>query len=172
MKNERQWFVVYTRANCEKKFADQVNKLESDCEAFLPIVEQKRQWSDRVKVISAPLFKSYVFVFIDGNEFQQIKRFAGFVSFIKFNNAPAVLSTREITKIRNFVASDRVEEVLANRFIKGTPIEIVGGSLQGYQGKLIERRNRQLIAVEVEGLEQSMILTLPIELVKPIKEGQ
>ncbi|MBD1583134.1 UpxY family transcription antiterminator [Pseudoalteromonas sp. S16_S37] len=170
MNNQRQWFVVYSKANCEKKFADQVCKLQSDCEAFLPVIKQSKQWSDRVKVINTPLFKSYVFVYIDGNEFQQLKRFSGFVSYVKFNNLPAIIAPNEIEKIKQFVLNGNIVEVLANRLIKGSHIEIISGSLKGYRGKLIERRNKKFVAVEVEGLEQSMLLTLPVELLKPVIE--
>ncbi|BBN80534.1 transcription antitermination protein NusG [Pseudoalteromonas sp. A25] len=170
MNNQRQWFVVYTKANCEKKFADQVNKLQSNCEAFLPVIQQSKQWSDRVKVIDTPLFKSYVFVFIDGNEFQQLKRFSGFVSYVKFNNLPAIINQNEIEKIKQFVLNGNIVDVLANRLVKGMHIEITSGSLKGYRGKLVERRNKKFVAVEVEGLEQSMLLTLPVELLKPVQE--
>ncbi|WP_239462842.1 UpxY family transcription antiterminator [Pseudoalteromonas fuliginea] len=170
MKNERQWFVVYTKANSEKKFAVQVNLLQSDCEAFLPLIDQARQWSDRTKVVSVPLFKSYVFVYIDGNEFQQLKRLPGFVSYIKFNNLPAVISQQEMKKIQRFISTGKVVEVLSNRLLVGTKVEIVSGNLQGYCGILVERRNQQLVAIEVEGLAQSMMLTLPEMLLKPIVE--
>ncbi|CAH9053845.1 Transcription antitermination protein RfaH [Pseudoalteromonas holothuriae] len=171
MINQRQWFVVYTKANCEKKLAEQVNKLQSGCEAFLPAIEKTKQWSDRVKVVTTPLFKSYVFVYIDGNEFQQLKRFAGFVSYIKFNNAPAVISPKEIEKIKRCVLHGHIVDVLTKRLVKGAAVEIISGSLKGYQGTLVERRSQKLVAVEVEGLEQSMVLTLPIELLKPVTEG-
>lgn len=171
MNTMRQWYVVYTAANAEKKFAEQVNRLQSQCEAYLPLIEQNRQWSDRNKIIHVPLFKSYVFVYLDGNEFQIVKRLAGFVNYIKFNGLPAILAAQEIQKIKTLTLTKSIANAMANRLVKGQRVEIIGGSLQGYQGTLIESRNQKYVAIEVQGLEQSILVTVPIDLLKVVEEA-
>jgi len=63
--NERNayWYAVYVRSRYEKK----VNRdfIDKRIECFLPLLETWRQWSDRKKKVSEPLFRGYVFVRID-----------------------------------------------------------------------------------------------------------
>jgi transcription antitermination factor NusG len=57
------WYAIYTRPRWEKKvnFLLQGKGIESYC----PLNKVRRKWSDRIKTIEEPLFKSYVFVKID-----------------------------------------------------------------------------------------------------------
>ena len=62
----RKWYAIYTRPRWEKK----VNLLlgGKGIESYCPLNKIKRKWSDRLKTIQEPLFKSYVFVKIDDGE--------------------------------------------------------------------------------------------------------
>ena len=54
------WYAVYTKANHEKRVAQQ---LEQRCvEHFLPLYESIRRWKDRRIWLQTPLFRGYVFV--------------------------------------------------------------------------------------------------------------
>ena len=57
------WYAVYVRSRHEKK----VHQLfqEQGLTSFLPLLETWKQWSDRKKKVSDPLFRGYVFVNID-----------------------------------------------------------------------------------------------------------
>jgi transcription antitermination factor NusG len=56
----KKWFAIYTRPRWEKK----VHKLleEKGIECYCPLNKVHRKWSDRIKIVEEPLFKSYVFV--------------------------------------------------------------------------------------------------------------
>jgi transcription antitermination factor NusG len=62
----KKWLAIYTRPRWEKK----VNLLlqEKGVESYCPLNKVKRKWSDRVKIIEEPLFKSYVFVKVSDDE--------------------------------------------------------------------------------------------------------
>ena len=60
MATAKKWLAVYTRPRWEKK-VDQLLK-EQGTESYCPLNKVKRKWSDRVKTVEEPLFKSYVFV--------------------------------------------------------------------------------------------------------------
>ena len=74
----RKWLAVYTRPRWEKK----VNQLlsEKGVENYCPLNKVRRKWSDRVKVVEEPLFKSYVFVRIGENEKWEIKKINGILN--------------------------------------------------------------------------------------------
>src|SRR5271170_1042039 len=56
------WYVVYTRANHERRVADQL--AERGLDHFLPQYESVRKWKDRRMLLQMPLFPGYVFVHI------------------------------------------------------------------------------------------------------------
>ncbi|AOT08532.1 UpxY family transcription antiterminator [Pseudoalteromonas luteoviolacea] len=170
MSTIRNWYVVYTKPNTEKKFAEQVSRIKSGCEVFLPLVIEKKQWSDRIKSIAKPLFKSYVFIYVDDFEYHHIKRLSGFVDYIKFNGKPSVVSSTEIAKIKTVMSSGYQYEPVPSRLAIGSSVEITVGALKGYQGKLIARKNGSVFVIEIEGLDQSLMISVPSDLLQ-LKEA-
>lgn len=64
------WYVLYVKSRWEKKVNESLMNVH--IESFLPLVKSARQWSDRKKINSSPLFPSYVFVHINsGLEFRK-----------------------------------------------------------------------------------------------------
>ncbi|OCQ22909.1 hypothetical protein A7985_02830 [Pseudoalteromonas luteoviolacea] len=167
----RKWYVVYTRPNAEKKFAEQIKKITSGCDFYLPLKTESRQWSDRVKRISIPLFKSYVFVFLNDDEYHYIKRLNGFVDYIKFNGKPSVISSSEVEKIKTIVASEFPCEPTSRKFALGQIVEIKSGSLRGYRGQLVDIQNESVFAIELQGIEQSLLISIPASLISLTEEA-
>ena len=76
----KKWFAIYTRPRWEKK----VNLLlqEKGVESYCPLNKVKRKWSDRVKIIEEPLFKSYVFVKVSDEEKTTVRMTACVTNFV------------------------------------------------------------------------------------------
>ena len=53
------WFVAHTKSRCEVKASDFFKK--NGVESYVPVFEEKRQWSDRTKKIITPAISGYVF---------------------------------------------------------------------------------------------------------------
>ena len=53
------WFVAHTKSRCESKASDFFKK--NGVESYVPVFEEKRQWSDRTKKIITPAISGYVF---------------------------------------------------------------------------------------------------------------
>src|SRR6202040_2303430 len=53
------WFALRVRPNYEKPVAAALRG--KGFQEFLPLVQSRRQWSDRVKVMDLPLFPGYLF---------------------------------------------------------------------------------------------------------------
>ena len=58
--NTEKWIAAYTKPRHEKVAYDQL--INKGFSAYLPLLRQKRKWSDRKKWVEIPLFKSYIFV--------------------------------------------------------------------------------------------------------------
>src|SRR3954462_11033975 len=95
------WYAIYTRPRWEKK----VNTLlsEKKIESYCPLNKMRRKWSDRIKTVEEPLFKSYVFVKIEEEERTRVRMTEGVVNFVYWNGKPALIKDREIQTIRRFL---------------------------------------------------------------------
>lgn len=99
---ERQkWYAVYTKPRWEKKVTRLLQEKELEC--YCPLNKVKRRWSDRIKTIEEPLFKSYVFVRIREKKMTEVRMTSGVVNFVYWAGKPAIIRDKEIETIRKFL---------------------------------------------------------------------
>ena len=97
----KKWFAVYTKPRWEKKI---FTVLENrNIEAYCPLNKVRKKWSDRYKWVEEPLFKSYVFVHIRKEEESAVRMINGVVNFVYWLGKPAVVSNRDMERIRKFL---------------------------------------------------------------------
>ena len=53
-----------------------------------------------------------------------------------------------------------------NTLIKGDKVEITKGCLKNYQGVLITHPEGNTVAINIKGLKQSLVISVPMELLK------
>ncbi len=97
----KRWYAVYTKPRWEKK----VNTLFAarGIESYCPLNKVHKQWSDRLKLVEEPLFKSYVFVHIPEGEQCAVRLVSGVLNFVYWLGKPAVIKQVEIDRIRRFL---------------------------------------------------------------------
>lgn len=150
------WVAVYTQARSEKQVLKRLE--DQGFEAYLPIVDVKRQWSDRIKLVSVPLFNSYIFVKIKKNELIAIRNTQGVVFVVAFKNEVATIPDSEIESIRRFVAAKQeifVEET--RRLRKGAAVRIVDGPFAGMEGTLVDDCKNGNFAVRIDAIGLSLV---------------
>ncbi|MES1159526.1 MAG: UpxY family transcription antiterminator, partial [Bacteroidota bacterium] len=98
---KKTWYAVYTKPRWEKKVYALLT--EKGMEAYCPLNKVKKKWSDRVKWVDEPLFKSYVFVSIPEDEQTAVRMVSGVVNFVYWLGKPAVIKDKEIALIRSFL---------------------------------------------------------------------
>jgi transcription antitermination factor NusG len=134
------WYAIYTRPRWEKK----VNSLllKKGIESYCPLNKIRRKWSDRVKTIEEPLFKSYVFVKIDEEGRTGVRMTDGVVNFVYWNGKPAIIKEKEIQTIKRFL--DEYENVEAVRmdFEPEERVKIISGPMMDQEGKILEIKNK------------------------------
>ena len=72
-------------------------------EAFCPLNQVHRQWSDRVKVIYEPLFRGLVFVKIAETEKPLVRTTAGVVNFLYKEGKLAGLREKQVQQLKGFL---------------------------------------------------------------------
>jgi len=156
------WFAVYTRSRFEKRLAVLLTEKGVDC--YLPLKTEKRQWSDRVKVIEEPLLKSYLFVKVSNREYFNVLNTPGAVCYISFQGEPASIPEKQIDDLKMFmrVYNEKVDAVREN-LSKGQQIIVVSGPLKGITGELIEFRGKNRIALRFERLGYCILTDIALQ---------
>ena len=78
----KKWISIYTKSRHEKVVAKKL--VENGFEVYLPMLREKRKWSDRKKWVEFPLFKSYMFVKTEIKESISIVKVPNVVKIIRF----------------------------------------------------------------------------------------
>jgi transcription antitermination factor NusG len=136
----RKWLAVYTRPRWEKK----VNQLliEKGLESYCPLNKVRRKWSDRVKIVEEPLFKSYVFVKVNDDDRTAVRMTNGAINFVYWDGKPAVIKEKEIIAIKRFLNEyENVEAVPADLKINQR-VRITNGTLMDQEGKVLDVRHK------------------------------
>jgi transcription antitermination factor NusG len=129
------WYVLYTKTNNEKVLA---SNLERDgYEVYCPLYETIRQWSDRKKKVRIPLFKSFIFIFLNSYEKEKSNVLSkpGAVRFLWWLHKPCIVRVVEIEAIREFLNDYRGAKITIS-LLKGDTMMINDGPLAGHSGEL------------------------------------
>jgi transcription antitermination factor NusG len=146
----KKWLAVYTRPRWEKK-VDLLLK-EKGTESYCPLNKVRRKWSDRVKVVEEPLFKSYVFVKVSENDRLQVRTTPGVINFVYWNGKPAVIKEKEIATIRKFLDEYQDVEVFPiNNLEVDQRVKITMGPLMDQEGKVLAIR-KKTVKVAIDSL--------------------
>lgn len=153
----KKWLAIYTRPRWETK----VNQLltEKGLESYCPLNKVRRKWSDRVKVIQEPLFKSYVFVKVNDQDRSAVRMTNGAINFVYWDGKPAVIKDKEIAAIKRFL--DEYENVEARPMDLKVDqrVRITNGSLMDQEGKVIAVRHKT-VKVAIDSLGYILVANI------------
>lgn len=149
----KKWFAVYTKPRWEKK----VHRLlqEQGLESYCPLNKVHRKWSDRIKMVEEPLFKSYVFVHIGESEKTEVRTINGVVNFVYWLGKPAIIKDKEIDTIKRFLDEYENVEVRPMDIKPGEKVVVQRGILMGKKGTI-----RKVLHNRVEVIIESIGFTL------------
>jgi transcription antitermination factor NusG len=134
------WYAVYTRPRWEKKVNGLL--LQKGIEAYCPLNKVRRKWSDRIKSVEEPLFKSYVFGKINDEDRTSVRMTNGIVNFVYWNGKPAVIKEKEIQTIKRFLDEYENVEVMKMELAEGDRVQVIAGPMMDKEGKILEVKNK------------------------------
>jgi len=159
MKENKTWYVVYTRPRWEKKVAAVL--ADRGVLHYCPLNKVQKQWSDRKKIVFEPLFKGYVFVQMDARHKWDIKQVDGIINFVYWLGKPAIVKDEEIDIIRKFLQEFNDVEVVNTTPQKNDNVLVKQGIMMDYKGIILELRgNKALVKVQSMGVELSALFDL------------
>lgn len=141
---------MYTRPRWEKK----VHFLLKDkgIESYCPLNKVRRKWSDRIKIVEEPLFKSYVFVKVDESDRAAVRTTDGVINFIYWDGKPAVIREKEIQAIKKFLDEHENVSVVKAEFKPSQRVVVTAGTLMDKEGHVLEVKNKVArVAIESMG---------------------
>ena len=95
---DKSWFAIYVKSRTEKKVSAELDKLGID--HYLPLLKVLKQWSDRKKWVIEPLFKSYIFVYIDTAQYYDVLKAINVVRYITFEGKAVAIPPQQIEAIK------------------------------------------------------------------------
>ena len=113
-------------------------------ESYCPVNKVRRKWSDRIKTIEEPLFKSYVFVKIDEAERTNVRMTEGVVNFVYWNGKPGIIKDKEIQVIKRFLDEYENVGLVKIELSKDQRVKVVAGPLMDQEGKIIEIKKKAI----------------------------
>ena len=148
---------MYTRPRWEKK----VNQLlsEKGVENYCPLNKVRRKWSDRVKVVEEPLFKSYVFVKVNDEDRSDVRMTPGVINFVYWQGKPAVIKEKEIIAIKRFLDEYENVEVQPLEVRVNQRVKITTGPLMDQEGQVLEVKHKKA-KVAIDSLDYVLVASI------------
>jgi transcription antitermination factor NusG len=162
---EHEWWAVYTRHQHEKTVVEHLST--NGIETFLPVYQVVRQWKDRKKRLSLPLFPCYVFVRGSSERRVQVVSAPGVFSIVSIGGHPAPIPTTQIDAIRLAVGGSL--HVEPHPFLHcGDWVRIKSGPLADVEGILIRKKGSYRLILSAELLQKSLAVEVDACSVEPL----
>jgi transcription antitermination factor NusG len=159
------WFAVRTRSRAEKVAALQIKA--HGIEEFLPLYHVRRQWFDRIRMVSLPLFSGYLFCKCDRQGLRKVSSASAVASIVGFGGKQAAIPESEIQAIKQLVTSGLPASPCP--FMReGMLVRIRRGPLQDVMGRLLKIKNQFRLVIAVEMLNRSVSVEVAPEIVEAI----
>jgi transcription antitermination factor NusG len=150
----KKWYAIYTKPRWEKK----VHNLfaEKHIESYCPLNKVHKQWSDRVKLVEEPLFKSYVFVHITEEDQLKVRMVNGVLNFVYWLGKPAVVKQIEIDRIKRFL-NDHENVTLEPIDVKADDKVIINAGVFMDKRATVQRSFGNKVIIEIESLGYKLV---------------
>lgn len=159
------WYAVRVRSNCEKSVSQVLH--EKGFDEFLPTYKKLSRWSDRYKIIQAPLFPGYVLCDSDLTCRSQVMSTPGVVGIVRFGSDFAPVPELEVVALQMLCRQG--SGVLPWPYLEqGDKVRIEHGPLKDFEGILIAFKGSLRIAVSINILGRSVSAEIDRQWIRPL----
>lgn len=153
-----QWFALEIRHRFEKKILTQLR--DQGFNVFLPLLAEHHTWSDRQKIVTAPLFPGYAFVHIgqSRDSWQIVLRTVGVIRFVSFGGRVVAVPPKQVEDLQLLMRQKGLFSL--HPFIHaGRRVRIRGGCLHGLEGILVQHEKKKLV-ISIESIQRSLAIEI------------
>lgn len=172
MKTEKMpWYALYVHSRAEKKVYERL--VEMGLEAYLPLVTKMKRWSDRMKKVEEPLFKSYLFVRSDEKWHYEILSIPGVTKFVTFERKAVVVPENQIKAVMRYCDDYTGDQkpMEETELHEGQLVMITSGELMGLKGRLAPINNKKRLIVYIESVGHYLPINIPRSKIEPVHEN-
>jgi len=148
------WYSLYTRSRHEKFVESAL--IKKGIESFTPTVLLRKRWSDRIKFIEQPLFRSYCFAKFFLKDKIAIVSQPGVINIVNFKSKYIPIQDSVINSLKILIKNKvRIDP---HPYLKiGDKIAVKEGPLKGVEGYIIEKRNKNTtLVISIEAIASSV----------------
>lgn len=162
------WYALYVHSRAEKKVYEQLVK--RGYEAYLPLVVKMKKWSDRMKKVEEPLFKSYLFVRADIRYYFHVLDIPGITRFVSFEKQAVVVPENQINAIKKYCNdyTDDDSQPQEVELHEGQLVRITNGPMAGLIGRLAPIDNKKRLIVHIESVGRYLPINISRTKVEPV----
>jgi transcription antitermination factor NusG len=159
------WFALQVRTKHEVGVSEFLRG--RGYQPFLPLYRSRKVWSDRIKVVEAPLFPGYLFCRVNLQDRLPVLTTPGVIRIVGYNRLPIPVDETEINAIQTIVSSGLPHQPWP--FLRvGDQLEIESGPLKGLRGILVEMRGAHRLVLSVTLLHRSVAVEIDSAFVKSL----
>ena len=159
------WYALHVRPRFERHV--QTHLEDKGYEVFYPTYTATRQWSDRVKSLSFPLFPGYVFCRFNVHARLPILITPGVNQVVGSGKTPIMVDEGELASIRRVMESGVAAQPWP--YLKvGETVQIENGPLEGLTGIVTRIKSSDRLVVSVSLLMRSVAVELDRHWIKPL----
>lgn len=136
------WYVIRTKPQHETKSAKLLEDLGVD--VYCPVITEVRQWSDRKKKVTVPLFRTYIFANLDDSNRNKIYEAPGVLGFLNWLGKPALARPEEIEAIDSWLNNDKLDSFEVGSLTAGDKVEIKAGTFAKKEAIIKEVGSKKL----------------------------
>jgi transcriptional antiterminator RfaH len=153
------WFALYCMSRQEKVVHSDLT--EDGYESYLPMQKVKRKWSDRIKWVEEPMFRSYVFVRVSSREYFKVLQHRAVMKYVGFGGKPTVVRDYQMEALRRALGENIDFEITSDRFKAGQAVDITAGPMCGCSGEIIRYAGKKSLLVRIGETGYSMVVQMP-----------
>ena len=161
----KHWIVVRSKPRSEKvAYSELVKK---NIESYLPLLKEKRRWSDRKKWVEFPLFSSYLFARINIKDSIFVLQTRGVNNIIKFGEQIAIVQDSVIKAIRLAMEGGYQLEPV-EYFIEGNLVEVIAGPMKGIKGIVAKLKGKNRLIIKIDAIQQALSIQIESKFIRNI----
>ena len=148
------WFAAKTKNKGEFKALDFFESMGVN--SYVPSYKTKRIWSDRIKNITVPAIRGYVFFELSKINYQLVNINPFTKNIVRgLNGMPAIIKEKEINTLKKYLNNDY--QGSRSNLIEGQKIRIDSGPFIFKKGT-IDKISCNKVVVKIEAINMSLIL--------------
>ena len=162
---DKQWIVVRSKPRSEKVAHNELVK--KNIESYLPLLKERRKWSDRKKWVEFPLFSSYLFARIDIKDSIFVLQTQGVNTIVKFGKQIAIVQNSVIEAIRLAMEGGYQLEPV-EYFVEGNQVEVIAGPMKGVKGIVAKLKGQNRLIIKIDAIQQALSIQIESKFIRKL----